>query len=199
VTDKPASATDTRAGASQATTSDEVPATPAVTRGDTAPGARRPGLPVREGPARPRGRLSVVRTPGGAGSAGASTLSPDPHPPLAVDQEALDLAHRIVDLCADRKASDIVLLDVRALTTVTDYFVICSGASERQLGAITDGIAEALREAGVRTIGREGGASAHWALLDYGSVIVHVMAPPERDYYALEKLWADAPLLIRLL
>jgi ribosome-associated protein len=76
--------------------------------------------------------------------------------------------------------------------------VICSGQSERQLGAIVDGIAEALREEGVRPIGREGKANAHWLLIDFGSVIVHVMAPPERDYYQLEKLWADAPLLLRL-
>jgi ribosome-associated protein len=122
-----------------------------------------------------------------------------PHDQLVVDDAALALAHRIVDLAADKKASDIVLLDVRAQTTVADYFVVCSGASERQLGAITEGIAEGLKEEGTRPIGREGGPIAHWALLDYGSVIVHVMAPPERDYYQLEKLWADAPLLLRVM
>jgi ribosome-associated protein len=118
---------------------------------------------------------------------------------LEVDEQALELARRIVDLAADKKAADVVLLDVRALTTVTDYFVVCSGASERQLGAIADGIAEGLKQAGTLPIGREGGPTAHWALLDYGSVIVHVMAPQEREYYALEKLWADAPLLLRVL
>ena len=114
------------------------------------------------------------------------------------DEEALALARRIVDLASDKKAVDIVLLEIGGMTTLADYFVICSGASERQLGAISDGIAESLRDEGIKPIGREGSADAHWMLLDYGSVIVHVMAPPERDFYQLERLWAEAPLLVRL-
>jgi ribosome-associated protein len=138
-------------------------------------------VPIRRGlPRRSRGRS--LRQPGAA----------------AADEEALALARRIVELAADKKASDIVLLEIAALTTVADYFVICSGSSERQLGAIVDGIAGGLREEGIRPIGREGSATAHWLLVDYGSVIVHVMAPPEREYYELERLWADAPLLLRL-
>ena len=104
----------------------------------------------------------------------------------------------MVDLAEDKKAADIVLLEIAGLTSLADYFVICSGSSERQLGAIADGIAEGLREEGTRPIGREGSTSAHWMLLDFGSVIVHIMAPPERDFYQLEKLWAQAPLLLRL-
>src|SRR6186713_1877136 len=112
------------------------------------------------------------------------------------DADALALARRIVDLAEDKKASDIVLLEIGRLTTMADYFVICSGQSERQLGAIADGIAEGLREEeGTKPIGREGSSNAHWLLVDYGSVIVHIMAPPERDFYQLERLWADAPLL----
>ncbi len=114
------------------------------------------------------------------------------------DEAVLALAHRVVELAADKKAADIVLLEIGALTTVADYFVICSGSSERQLGGIVDGIAEGLREEGIRPIGREGSATAHWLLIDYGSVVVHVMAPPEREYYQLERLWAAAPLLLRL-
>ena len=114
------------------------------------------------------------------------------------EEQALALAQRIVDLAADKKASDIVLLEIGGLTTLADYFVIASGASERQLGAIVDGIAEGLREEGIKPIGREGTSNAHWLLIDYGSVIVHVMAPPERDFYQLESLWADAPLLLRV-
>lgn len=117
---------------------------------------------------------------------------------LQTDAEAQQLARRIVDLASDKKAADIVLLDIHGLTTLADYFVICSGTSERQLGAIADGIAEGLREEGVRPIGREGTANAHWLLLDYGGVIVHIMAAPERDFYQLEKLWSEAPLLLRL-
>ena len=114
------------------------------------------------------------------------------------DREALALAHRIVELASDKKAADVVLLSVGGLTTLTDYFVICSGGSERQLGAIADGIVEGLKAEGARPIGREGAPSAHWVLVDYGSVIVHVMAWPERDFYGLEKLWAEAPLLLRV-
>jgi ribosome-associated protein len=114
------------------------------------------------------------------------------------EEEALATARRAVELASDKKASDIVLLEVRGLTTLADYFVICSGQSERQLGAIADGVVEGLREVGTRPIGREGAANAHWLLLDFGSVIVHVMAPPEREFYQLERLWADAPLLLRV-
>jgi ribosome-associated protein len=114
------------------------------------------------------------------------------------DKAALDLARRIVELAEDKKAADIVLLELAPLTTLADYFVICSGQSERQLGAIADGIVEGLREEGVRPIGREGTANAHWLLLDFGGVIAHIMAPPERDFYQLEKLWSEAPLLLRL-
>ena len=114
------------------------------------------------------------------------------------EEQALALARRIVDLAEDKKASDIVLLEIRGLTTMADYFVIASGASERQLGAIADGIIGGLREEGMRHIGREGSANAHWVLIDFGSVVVHVMAPPEREFYQLERLWADAPLLLRV-
>ena len=114
------------------------------------------------------------------------------------DADALALARRIVDLAEDKKASDIVLLEIGRLTSMADYFVICSGQSERQLGAIADGIAEGLRDEGVKPIGREGSSTAHWLLIDFGAVIVHVMAQPERDFYQLERLWAEAPLLLRL-
>ncbi|HXQ96089.1 MAG TPA: ribosome silencing factor [Candidatus Acidoferrales bacterium] len=119
--------------------------------------------------------------------------------PVVVDaQVALSMARRIVELAEDKKASDIVLLDVGALTSLADYFVVCSGGSERQLAAIADGIAEGMKADAVQPIGREGRSGSNWVLLDFGAVIVHVFAPPERDYYQLEKLWADAPTLLRV-
>jgi ribosome-associated protein len=114
------------------------------------------------------------------------------------DESALAMARRIVDLASDKKAADIILLEIGALTSVADYFVICSGSSERQLGAIADGIAEGMRDEGIKPIGREGSSNAHWMLLDFGAVIVHIMAPPEREFYQLERLWAEAPILLRL-
>ena len=116
----------------------------------------------------------------------------------AVDETVLAMAHRIVELAADKKASDIVLLDVRGQTTMTDYFVICSGASDRQLNAIADGIVEGLKESGDRPLSREGDAGSHWLLIDLGGVIVHVMSKPEREFYQLEKLWSEASLLLHV-
>ncbi len=111
---------------------------------------------------------------------------------------ALEVARKIVDAAEDKKAADIVLLDVSELTSMADYFVICSGGSERQLGAIADGIAEKLRADGVRPIGREGGSNSHWTLLDFGAVVVHIFAVPERDYYQLERHWAKAKTVLRV-
>ncbi len=119
-------------------------------------------------------------------------------PPPATDHQPLEVARRIVELAEDKKAADIVLLEIAPLTTVADYLVICSGGSERQLGAIADGVVEGLKLDGVRILGREGESDSHWVLLDAGSVIVHVFAPPERDYYSLEKLWSDARTILRV-
>jgi ribosome-associated protein len=119
-------------------------------------------------------------------------------PPPETDQVPLDLARRIVELAEDKKAADIVLLEIAPLTTVADYLVICSGGSERQLDAIADGIAEGLKAEGFRILAREGAPDSHWILLDAGAVVVHVFAPPERDFYALERLWAEAKTVLRV-
>ena len=119
-------------------------------------------------------------------------------PPPATETSSLELARRIVELVEDKKAAEIVLLDLTGLTTVSDYFVICSGGSERQLDAIADAVLEGLRGEKVRPIGREGVAASHWILLDFGSVIVHIFTPPERDYYGLEKHWAEAKTILRV-
>ncbi|MEI7743929.1 MAG: ribosome silencing factor [Chloroflexota bacterium] len=116
----------------------------------------------------------------------------------ASDRASLDLARRIVELAEDKKAADIMLLDLTGLTTLADAFVICSGGSERQISAIADGIVEGLREEGVRPYGREGTSESHWVLVDFGSVIVHVFTPPEREYYQLEKHWAAARIVLQV-
>jgi ribosome-associated protein len=135
----------------------------------------------------------------------ASTTAPRPDGLPARDTAApksdrapLDLARRIVELAEDKKAADIVLLDLGELTTVADAFVICSGGSERQIAAIANGILEALRDEGVKPFGREGTPESHWVLVDFGSVIVHVFTPPERDYYELEKHWSGAKVILRV-
>jgi ribosome-associated protein len=123
----------------------------------------------------------------------------DVRAPTPMDERAaLDLARRIVELAEDKKAADIVLLELGPLTTLADYFVICSGGSERQLEAIADGIVATLRGERMRPIGREGTAASHWVLIDFGSVIVHIFTPPERDYYGLEKHWSEAKTILRV-
>ena len=114
------------------------------------------------------------------------------------ERAALEVARKAVDVAEDKKAADIVLLDLAGVTTMADYFVICSGGSERQIQAIADGIVDALRAEGLRPIGREGEAASHWILVDFGSVIVHVFTPPERDYYELEKHWSEARTILRV-
>jgi ribosome-associated protein len=116
----------------------------------------------------------------------------------ASERPPLDIARRVVELAEDKKAADIVLLDLTGLTTLADAFVICSGGSERQLDAIADGIVEGLRSEKVRPIGREGLAISHWVLLDFGAVVVHIFTPPEREYYSLEKHWSEARTVLRV-
>ena len=113
-------------------------------------------------------------------------------------QDPGDLAHRIVNVASDKKASDIVLLRTAEITTMADYFVIASGRSETQVQALSKAIVDELRDEGIKPIGVEGRSSARWVLLDYGSVIVHLFAPEEREYYGLERLWSEATQVVRL-
>ena len=142
-------------------------------------------LPRPDGLPRRRGARS--RSAAGDGAAAA----PD-------ERSSLELARRIVALAEDKKAADIVLLDLTALTTVADYFIVASGGSERQLEAIADGIVSGMRDERVHAYGREGTAASHWILVDFGTVIVHVFTPPERDYYQLERHWAEAKTILRV-
>lgn len=119
-----------------------------------------------------------------------------PLPPQ--DRPPLEIARRVVELAEEKKAADIALLELVGLTSVADYFVICSGGSERQIDAIADAIVGGLRDEGIRPIGREGTPASHWILLDFGSVIVHVFTPPERDYYSLERHWSEARTILRV-
>jgi ribosome-associated protein len=94
---------------------------------------------------------------------------------------------------ADRKASDIAVLDMREVSSITDYFLICSGGSARQVQAIADAIDEQMSRLGEASLGVEGYREARWVLMDYGDVIVHVFAQDTREFYDLERLWANAP------
>jgi ribosome-associated protein len=108
------------------------------------------------------------------------------------------LARTAVDAASDKKASDVLLLDVREITTIADYFVICSGNNSRQIQAIADSVDDELRKQGARLINREGVADTGWLLLDFGDIIVHIFGPKEREYYRIERLWSDAKTVVYL-
>jgi ribosome-associated protein len=91
-----------------------------------------------------------------------------------------------------------VLLDTRTVCSFADYFVICSGETERQIRAIYEEVEHALKKAGVPAVHYEGTADSGWLLLDYGDVIVHIFAAEEREYYQLDKLWSQANLVLRI-
>jgi ribosome-associated protein len=111
-------------------------------------------------------------------------------------QSSKDWAIIAAEAAAEKKAEDVVALNVAELLVVTDYFVVVTGRTNIQVRAIADGVEEALRLRGdIKPIGREGEDEAKWVLLDYGDLVIHVFQPAERDFYRLERLWADAPRL----
>lgn len=103
------------------------------------------------------------------------------------------LCDLVVDALEEVKARDIVRLDVREMTTVTDYMVVASGTSNRHVKALADAVAEKARAAGQRPVGIEGEEGSEWVLLDLQDVLVHVMLPRVREFYKLEKLWMMRP------
>jgi ribosome-associated protein len=105
------------------------------------------------------------------------------------------LVRTAANAAAEKKATDVMALDVGQTLVVTDYFLIATGTNDRQVHAIADAVEDTLREAGVKPIGREGERELKWVLLDYGDFVVHVFQAAERGFYRLEKLWSDAPRL----
>ncbi|MFA5073687.1 MAG: ribosome silencing factor [Nitrospirota bacterium] len=110
---------------------------------------------------------------------------------------SLETAQLCAEAADSKKAFDILILDLRGLTFIADYFVICSGTSTTQVGAISDWIGQHLAQAGIRTSHVEGASEATWVLMDYGDVVVHVFEEHARVYYSLEKLWGEAPRIPR--
>jgi len=117
---------------------------------------------------------------------------------VEIPADAAELAHRIVEIASDKKGNDIIMLRTAELTSMADFFVICSGRSDRQVNALASAIVGELRDEGIRPMGLEGRQSARWVLLDYGTVIVHIFAPEEREYYGLERLWSKAAQVVRI-
>jgi ribosome-associated protein len=104
-----------------------------------------------------------------------------------------DLVTLAARAASAKKARDVIVLDVRNLIVITDYFVICSGTSDRQVRSIAEEIERAARERGVKPVRREGQREGRWVLLDFVDFVAHVFRQEEREYYGLDRLWADAP------
>lgn len=122
-----------------------------------------------------------------------ATSSIPPRPSAAQEARSLELALAAAQVAEDNRGENVVVLDLRGLTSIFDYFVIASGSSRRQLHAMGDEIDHRLvKEMGDRRLGQEGYQGSTWVLLDYGTVVVHLFESDTRDYYAIEKLWGEA-------
>jgi ribosome-associated protein len=119
-------------------------------------------------------------------------------PRIPSEYDALTMARAIVDVAVDKKASDVTLMEIGQVTTLADFFVIATGNSDRQIGAIASGIRDRMKEEGLTLLQQEGESSEGWVLLDYGQIVVHVFAEEQREYYDLERRWSDAPTLLRI-
>jgi len=106
-----------------------------------------------------------------------------------------DMARLAAGAALDKKALDPVVLDIRRLSSVADFFVILTGTSDRHVQAVAQNVMEAFDALGIALLGEEGLRDGKWVLLDYGEVVVHVFLEPVRDYYDIERLWIDAPRL----
>lgn len=107
----------------------------------------------------------------------------------------MEYARLAADAAESKKANDVVILDIRGLSVIADYFVICSANSRTQVQAISDAVKERLEAHGARCRAVEGKEDAKWVLLDFGDVVVHVFSEDERRFFDLERLWGDAPRL----
>ncbi len=113
---------------------------------------------------------------------------------------SLELARHIVDIIADQKGENVLLLDIRDISILADYFVIASTTSDRQAKAILDDVREKVKQdTDARLLHVEGEASTGWVLIDYGDVVVHIFSQEMRDYYDLDGLWHEGRVVVRML
>ncbi|MBO1756030.1 ribosome silencing factor [Allobranchiibius sp. CTAmp26] len=114
---------------------------------------------------------------------------------MAATQQAVDLARAAAAAADDKLATSVIAIDVSDQLALTDIFVVAAAGNERQIAAIVDGVLERLHTLGVKPIRREGQREDRWVLLDFGDIVVHVQHEEERDFYALDRLWRDCPVI----
>lgn len=133
-----------------------------------------------------------------AATSAVTTTPPAPIPAVLNEVRAELVVERAIEcaqLAADNKAKDVVILDLRGLTPLYDFFILATGSSRRQIHAIADEIDHMLQAHGEKRLSTQGYQISSWIVQDYGDIVVHVFNPDSRTYYALEDLWADAPRL----
>jgi ribosome-associated protein len=114
---------------------------------------------------------------------------------VTATDRAIELVHAAAKAASDKLAENIVAFDVSEQLVITDAFVLCSAANDRQVKAIVDEIEDRLRDIGAKPVRREGERDGRWVLIDYADIVVHVQHEEERAFYALERLWRDCPLI----
>lgn len=114
---------------------------------------------------------------------------------MPADDRAKQLTLVAAQAAADRKAQEIIALDVSERLVLTDVFLVVSGTSERQVRSIVDAVLDAMTAAGAKPVRREGVSEARWVLLDFADIVVHVQHAEDREFYALERLWKDCPVV----
>jgi ribosome-associated protein len=114
---------------------------------------------------------------------------------MVATPDAIALAVAAAQAASDKLATDILAIDVSGQLVITDIFVLCSAANDRQVRAVVDAIEERLLKAGAKPLRREGEQENRWVLLDYGDIVVHVQLAEERIHYAIERLWKDCPVI----
>jgi ribosome-associated protein len=114
---------------------------------------------------------------------------------MTATQEAIDMATVAAAAAASKLADDVVVIDVSGQLVITDCFVIASASNDRQVNAIVDEVEERMRRAGHKPARREGAREGRWTLLDYRDIVVHVQHRDERNFYALDRLWGDCPVI----
>lgn len=108
------------------------------------------------------------------------------------------MARDIVDALEDKKGEDIVLMDIKEIASFTDYFVICTGTSDRMLDALANSAIDEVRKKYKRKAKKQGLSRDGWVVVDFGDIVLHLLSPDQRDYYQLEELWEDGKVLLRL-
>jgi ribosome-associated protein len=115
-----------------------------------------------------------------------------------MEQNSLDIAHMLVTALEEKKGEDILLMDIHEVASFTDFFIICSGTSDRMIRSLADIVEEEARHVTKLPVRVQGSADSGWVVVDCGDIVIHLFSPSQRDYYRLEELWEHGKVLVRL-